>query len=60
MRVQPEKSEISRFKTIEQFCTDNPAFTIGGVRHAIFFLGPKIEEAGALVRFGRKRLINTM
>jgi hypothetical protein len=58
MKLQTETIEISRFKTIEQFCTDNPAFTIGGVRHAIFFLGPKIEKAGALVRFGRKRLIN--
>ena len=58
MRVQLEKSEIPRFKTIKQFCTDNPAFTIGGVRHTIFFIGPKIEEAGPLVRFGRKRLIN--
>ena len=58
MRVQLEKSENPRFKTIKQFCTDNPAFTVGGVRHTIFFIGPKIEEAGALVRFGRKRLIN--
>jgi len=58
MRIQLEKSEIPRFKTIKKFCKDNPAFTIGGVRHAIFFIGPKIEEAGALVRFGRKRLIN--
>jgi hypothetical protein len=31
---------------------------VGGVRHAIFYIGPKIEEAGAIVRFGRKRLIN--
>ncbi len=46
------------FKTIEQFCLGNPAFSVGGVRHAIFHIGPKIEEAGALVRFGRKRLIN--
>ena len=46
------------FKTIQQFCLGNPAFTVGGVRHAIFYIGPKIEEAGALVRFGRKRLIN--
>ena len=58
MRIQLEKSENPRFKTIKQFCTDNPAFTVGGVRHTIFFIGPKIEEAGALVRFGRKRLIN--
>tara|TARA_R110000751_G_scaffold46679_1_gene104824 strand:- start:226 stop:489 length:264 start_codon:yes stop_codon:yes gene_type:complete len=46
------------FKTIEQFCADNPAFAVGGIRHAIFHIGPKIEEAGAVVRFGRKRLIN--
>ena len=58
MRIQLEKSENPRFKTIKQFCTDNPAFTVGGVRHTIFYIGPKIEEAGALVRFGRKRLIN--
>ena len=58
MRIQLEKSENPRFKTIKQFCRDNPAFTVGGVRHTIFFIGPKIEEAGALVRFGRKRLIN--
>ena len=47
-----------RFKTIEQFCSANPAFSVGGVRHAIFYIGPQIEEAGALVRFGRKRLIH--
>jgi len=58
MKLQTERFESPRFKTIEQFCTDNPAFTVGGVRHAIFFIGPKIEEAGALVSFGRKRLIN--
>ena len=61
MKLQTETIENPRFKTIKtikQFCIDNPAFTVGGVRHAIFFIGPKIEEAGALVRFGRKRLIN--
>lgn len=46
------------FKTIDQFCESNPAFKVGGIRHAIFYIGPKLEEAGALVRFGRKRLIN--
>ena len=49
MKLQPKRIESPRFKTIEQFCIGNPAFTVGGVRHAIFYIGPKIEEAGGKV-----------
>lgn len=44
-------------KTVPQFCSDNPAFKPGGVRAALFHRGPEAEEAGAVVRFGRKLLI---
>lgn len=45
-------------KSIKQFVTDNPAFTEGGIRHALFWRGPALKEAGAVVQFGRRKLIN--
>ena len=47
-----------QIKSIKQFSNDNPAFPEGGVRHAIFFKGDALEKHGALIRFGRKILIN--
>ncbi|MHB1229143.1 MAG: hypothetical protein ACYCY3_02325 [Halothiobacillus sp.] len=48
----------SVLKTIPQFCTDNPAFTSGGIRHIQFTKEKELAEAGAVVRFGRKLLID--
>ena len=49
---------MTTFKSIKQFSTDNPAFPEGGIRHAIFYKGTQLETEGAIVSFGRKRLIN--
>ena len=48
----------STLKTIPQFCTDNPAFTSGGIRHIQFTKEKELAQAGAVVRFGRKLLID--
>lgn len=50
--------EAPAFKTVSQFTEDNPAFTQGGLRHAIFFKGSDLQDAGAISKFGRKILIN--
>jgi hypothetical protein len=51
-------NESPIFKTVTQFTNDNPAFAEGGVRHALFFKGVELEDAGAISKFGRKILIN--
>ncbi|MDD3576651.1 MAG: hypothetical protein PHT38_07175 [Halothiobacillus sp.] len=51
-------SKASKLKTVPQFCESNPAFTVGGIRHIQFTLGDELAKAGAVVRFGRKLLID--
>ena len=57
------------YKTVEQFSNDNPAFTPSALRNLIFkaderhasdgiIKGNGLIEAGALVRIGRKVLID--
>ena len=48
----------SQLKTVPQFCLDNPAFTPGGIRHIQFTKEKELAQAGAVVRFGRKLLID--
>lgn len=59
----------AKYKTVEQFSRDNPAFTIPALRNLIFkaevrhtskgvIKGNGLLEAGAIVRIGRKVLIN--
>lgn len=45
-------------KTIRQFCEDNPAFTQGGMRSLVFYRGDEATKAGAIVRFGRRVLVD--
>lgn len=47
-----------RLRTVAQFCEDNPAFTVGGIRHLLFTKGQEAEKAGAIARFGRRLLID--
>ena len=47
-----------KLKTVPQFCNDNPAFKLGGIRAMLFHRGQDAEESGAVVRFGRKLLID--
>jgi hypothetical protein len=47
------------FSTPKQFCEKNPWETIGGLRHKIFHSKNNgLDESGAIVRVGRKILIN--
>ena len=47
------------YKTVKQFCQENPAFTTGGVRFFIFNEHQNgLAKSGAIVRIGRKVLIN--
>lgn len=47
------------FKTVKQFCVENPAFAIGGVRWQIFNENNNgLAESGAICRLGRKVLID--
>jgi hypothetical protein len=44
--------------TINQYIEKRPCFTNGGLRYAIFHAGEELEQVGAIVRFGRKILID--
>jgi hypothetical protein len=47
------------YSTVNQFCDKYPAFTRGGVRAVIFNERENgLAESGAIVRLGRKILIN--
>lgn len=50
--------ENSALLSIKQFCDKNPAFSPGGVRSALFYRGDLAEQAGAVVRFGRRILVD--
>jgi hypothetical protein len=50
---------IPTFSTVRQFTAKHQAFKIGGVRWLIFNeISNGLKEAGAVVRVGRKVLIN--
>lgn len=53
-----QSSEVPVLCNVQQFVKRNPAFSIGGVRHLLFHRGPELEEAGAVIRFGRRLLID--
>ena len=47
------------YSTVNQFCERHPAFTKGGMRFSIFNEETNgLAESGAIVRMGRKVLIN--
>jgi len=47
------------YSTVNQFCERYPAFTKGGMRFSIFNEESNgLAESGAIVRMGRKVLIN--
>lgn len=45
------------FLTVAQFCKRHPAFTVGGMRHLLFFNPEGMREA-CIARFGRRVLID--
>lgn len=61
--------QANQFKTIPQFCHDNPAFTQAAMRALIFKAEPRVThegtkpgngliESGAIIRIGRRVLID--
>jgi len=47
------------YSTVKQFVNKHPAFTEGGIRFQIFHAKSNgLKESGAIVRMGRKVLIN--
>ncbi|MDA8191979.1 MAG: hypothetical protein M0Z68_11080 [Gammaproteobacteria bacterium] len=50
--------QTSELLTINQFCERHPAFSVGGIRSALFYRGDIAEQAGAIARFGRRILID--
>jgi len=46
-------------RTVKQFVSENPAFTMGGIRSIIFQEHIyRLEESGVIKRIGRKLLID--
>lgn len=50
--------ETIELLSIKQFAAKQPAFTVGGIRSLLFYRGEDAERAGAVVRFGRRILID--
>ena len=53
-----QSSETTGLLDVHQFVERNPAFTNGGVRYLLFNRGPELESVGAVIRFGRRVLID--
>ncbi len=54
-----QQSDLYSYLTVNQFCDKHKAFKIGGVRSQIFYAEENgLKESGAIVRDGRKILIN--
>ena len=47
-----------KLSTVSQFCANNDAFKIGGMRHLLFNQREALEGAGVICYFGRKLLID--
>jgi len=48
------------YQSVKQFCKSNPAFSESSVRYYIFNETTNgLAESGAIIRLGRKILINT-
>ena len=57
MRLNKMTSPI--YLSVTQFTQKHPAFAVGGLRHFIFNEHKNgLKESGAIVRLGRKLLIN--
>ncbi len=51
-------NETPEYLTVKQFATKHPAFSIGGLRSAIFWRRDELESAHAIAQLGRRILIN--
>jgi len=41
-----EPHSARRLYTVNQFCEEHPAFTVGGIRHLIFYSQPRKSSRG--------------
>ena len=48
----------AQLRTVPQMAGGHQGLTIGGLRHMLFHRGRELEEAGVVVRFGRRILID--
>lgn len=46
------------YLTVKQFCEKHPAFSIGGLRSAIFWKRDELEKSQAVAQLGRRVLID--
>jgi hypothetical protein len=51
-------SYSDNFKSVKQFCEENPTFPKGGVRHMIFLHGSELIAQGAVHKYGDRVIIN--
>ena len=51
-------SNSDNYKSVNQFCEENPTFPKGGVRHMIFLYGPELIAQGAVHKYGDRVIIN--
>jgi hypothetical protein len=57
--IEDKTSDTPTLNTVQQFCQANPWETPGGLRFKIFNAKNNgLQESGAIVRIGRKVLIN--
>jgi len=52
------QTETPEYKTVVQFAEKHDAFSVGGLRSAIFWKRAELEQAGAIAQMGRRVLIN--
>lgn len=50
--------QTPEYLTVKQFVEKHPAFSIGGLRSAIFWRRDELEKARAVAQLGRRVLIN--
>lgn len=58
MHYKSQSSNKPNLKGIRNFCKDNPEFSIGGMRHALFYKIQELENNNAICRFGSRIFIN--
>ncbi|MBU2846522.1 hypothetical protein HF923_12040 [Acidithiobacillus ferriphilus] len=60
--VEPDKmtnaTETPQYVTVKQFAEKHPAFSLGGLRSAIFWKREELEKSQAVAQLGRRVLIN--
>jgi len=56
-QLEPNRAS-TRLSTVPQFASQHGGLTLGGLRHMLFHLGRELEDAGVVVRFGRRILID--